>query len=590
MIQFSALTRDRLARMTMLAQVLLPPLVLWLGFADNVETPKRIVGAGLALVLAMLTVADSGRRERLVAAPLTAPLLILAAGSAVAALGSGIPRVAWAGEEGSWMGGATIVTVLVGAALAGAWMTPRLARRLAAGLAAAATLAALYELAQALGWDPVPWNPALKGEYWLFASLGNPVHLANLLLAAFFASFAVWRGSSPAGWILRSVWLLGAAATGERSALVGLAGGGAAAWVGWRAVRHEDRRAGDAPGVVWIIAGLAAAAGLVSRGTRILSGLRLFGARPEIWAGACRLLRARPWLGIGPDLFYTRFPAVATYAFFVAEPPELAGDAVRVRLPGSAHNELFSVGAGLGLVGLGVYLWAVWTAGRSGRGSRLLPAAASIWCIHLVNPPSVSTLTLFWLLAVAASAVRPVPANPARHRGAGWIVSAACVLVLALSPLAAIHTGLAQAHRREAGRLAFLGRPAELGDHLRRWDARAAALHPRQAADDAAAWRVLGNPARARELLEAARAANPENIFYRSALADLRLADGRAGLAESEALLRAELAQAPGVLSLYDDLADVLLREGRTREAALMREQRARLDPMGLFKPKSGKK
>lgn len=579
---------DRLVRIAVPALATLPPLVLWLGFADNVETPKRIVVCGLGLLLACATLLDGGRRRRLAASPLTWPLLGLAGAGLASAVLSGILAVSWAGEEGSWMGAATLAPVLIAAALAGAWMTPGLARRLAAGLAVAATLSVGYELAQAFGLDPVPWNPALKGTYWFFASLGNPVHLANVLLAAFFASFAVWGGTSVTGWSLRALWLMGAAATGERSVLVGAAGGAAAVWWGRRAGRHEDRRAADPQIHGWILAGAAVVAWIAARGSRLVSGLRLFGARPEIWAGACRLLRARPWLGIGPDLFFTRFSSVATYAYFVAEPPEVAGAAVRVRLPGSAHNELISVASGLGLAGLGLYAWALWAAGRSGRGSRLFPAAVSLWCVHQVNPPCITTLALFWLiLAASASGVRAAGRAPVPAAGRGGAASAlVCVLMLAAALVSAVHAGLAQAHRREAGRLAFLGQRAALGDHLRRWDARAAALHPRQAADDAAAWRGLGNPVRAGELLDAAHAANPENIFYGSALADLRLADGRAGFAESESLLRTELAQAPWVLSLLDDLADVLGREGRLQEARELRDKRLRLDPLGLFSPR----
>ena len=71
--------RDRLARCAALACVMLPPLTLWLGFADNIETPKRIVLAGLALVLALATAASAAARDRLARAPLTGPGLGLAA-------------------------------------------------------------------------------------------------------------------------------------------------------------------------------------------------------------------------------------------------------------------------------------------------------------------------------------------------------------------------------------------------------------------------------------------------------------------------------------------------------------------------------
>src|SRR5262249_2754930 len=152
-----------------------------------------------------------------------------------------------------------------------------------------------YELAQALGLDPAPWNPALKGAYWLFASLGNPVHLANILLAAVWASFAAWPAAVWWAWVPRLGWLAGAFATGERSVWLRVFSGATVAAAAGR--ERWWRGTGVAALAVLLLAATIAATG---HGGRAASGLRLAGARPQIWGGALRLARARPWLGIGP--------------------------------------------------------------------------------------------------------------------------------------------------------------------------------------------------------------------------------------------------------------------------------------------------
>jgi hypothetical protein len=324
---------------------------------------------------------------------------------------------------------------------------------------------------------------------------------------------------------------------------------------------------------------------------RLLSGQRLTGARPQIWTGAVRLLRGHPITGVGPDVFYTRFPSVMTYAFFVAEPPVLAGDSVSLRLPGSPHNEPLAIASGLGVVGLGFYVWALVAAARAGHRSALFLAAIAMWCVHLVNPGSVATSMTFWLLLVAAAGPGPGAKAPAWRPGAGrlTVIGGLVAIVMVVALLTTLRACVAQAHRREAGWLVFSGRPAALSDHLTRWDAYAARVHPRYAADDAAQWRQLGDNTRATALLGLARAGNPENMFYDSALADLLLERGKrqhdpAAIAESGRILAADLARAPAALSLYADLAEVADAQGRPREAARLRAERQRLDPLNLFK------
>ena len=71
--------RKKLGEIGAVSLVTLVPLVMWLGFAENVEVPKMIVLEALALALVALALADRDRRRRLARSPLTLPLICLVA-------------------------------------------------------------------------------------------------------------------------------------------------------------------------------------------------------------------------------------------------------------------------------------------------------------------------------------------------------------------------------------------------------------------------------------------------------------------------------------------------------------------------------
>jgi hypothetical protein len=163
------------------------------------------------------------------------------------------------------------------------------------------------------------------------------------------------------------------------------------------------------------------------------------------------------------------------------------------------------------------------------------------------------------MLACAASAAGSV-SRPAPRRGAA--AAALAVVALAACTGTALRLGLAQAERRESGRLAFYGDAAGLVDLERRW---AAPLAERRPPD-------------------------PGNLFVRARDADRRLAEARrrhdpALALEAAALFAAAQGGAPAVLSLLDDRADALEVAGRRAEAARLRQERVRRDPAGVFAP-----
>ncbi len=612
----------RLATVALVATSALIPGVMWLGFADNVSVPKTLVLNSLVLVMAILILVRDDLRVRLAASALTIPLVVLAGSAALSCGLSGAPVVSWAGEGGSWMGASQTGSFALAALVAVVLMSGVSVRKVMTGVLVSASLLLAYALVQRLQLDPFPWNPALKSGYWLFASLGNPVHLGNFLACAFWVSFAVFpRGGVPV-WLFRAALVAGVAATQERSALLALAVAlvvaTAQAFVPvvrerewrWRSFLSSRglRRCGLAALVCVVVAtGVTLLPGPGSeRHDRIGSLVRLTGARPEIWKAAGRLLIADPWFGIGPDMFHSRFLSVAAYEYFVAEPPSIAGDSVHLRLPASAHNEPVSFAVAQGLVGFGVYVWVLLVAFRAGRMSPLLPALTSCWVVHLANPASTATASLFWVLLAAVSVERGI-ARAGRGSGAyggGWVAGGCAVLFLISSLVTSLRTCVVQAHRREVSRLAFFGQELDLRYHLDRWSAYAARMHPQQAHEDASLLRTRWTAStaasaassgavaeRALALWMQARRANPYSVFYLSAQSDFEVALGRRhadveAMKRGEVLIREALVIAPAALSLHDDLAEALTAQGRIGAADRCRSLRDRLDPEGLFAAK----
>ena len=569
------------------ASALLVPLAMWLGFSDGVEFPKQVVFRCLAAVMALAVAANPALRARLLTHPLAVPLACLSLLALVSTALSGSPSVAWAGEEGSWRGSSTLMAVWLGALSASALAQGRLVLKWISAVLVAAALVLVYAFVQAFGADPVPWDPGKRITYWVMATLGNPVHLGNFLACSFFLTFAVMPFRSVPAWLFRFLLLAGVLMTLSRSALLALLAGGAV----WFAFRRRN----SARGTVLLAATPVVVLPFLAQAERIFSLTRLTGARPQIWEAAGRMIADRPLTGVGPDIFYSLFPLFSGYGFYAAEPPAVFGDSVFLRLPGSAHSEIFDTASMLGLPALGIYFWALAVVVRSGRGSILLPALAALWVGNQVNPSSVATSSLFWTLA--AVIVRPQFRGVRTGKRGHLVFSVAVAAALFVAVIPALNLSLAQAYRRESGRLLFMGDRQGALALQGRWWKTAARAHPRQAAQDAALL-SSGSPEeiiRAREMLGHAVESNPLSVFYLSALAELDFDEGRrlrnpGLLKSSEAGFRRALALAPAALSLHDDLARVLDAQGRRGEAEAERKTRREADPKGLFAPRPGGK
>jgi len=598
---------------------------MWTGFADTFGFPKLLVLSGCAFWAASFAAADPVMSRRAAASRLLWPLLALALWGFLSTVfasfaGSGMPD--FAGDDGSWNGALTLIAC---AALALASSADR--RAMGTWLVVSVPVLA-YELAQALSLDPLGWNPGLKSSYWVFSTLGNPAHLGAFLAGIFWLSFAVMpRGGVPA-WLLRVALAAGVVVTQGRSAILALVAGG----VVWLAM-------GGGRTVSMGILGAVPLYTLTTSGSldRLLGLTRLVGARLEIWKGAGRLLRESPLPGRGLDGLHYLFPAAASYAYFIAEPPSVSGAMVSLRLPGSAHNLFVDTAFGTGVVGLGLLFWALVMAFKAGKRSPYLPALVTVLVAALANPLSPPTALLFWMLLVWTAGTRPDgtgpdgtgpagtgpdgtgPAGtgpdrtgpdgtgpdrtgPAGTGGSGgrpaawWGLNALCAMAFIAAIGAWMRVPLVQAHAREAGRLAFLGRTVELEAHLDRWSGFASVRRPGQRLADSSLYRRLweGNPRR-RDLAERAEALleshrRPGDLFATTALAELELALGkslgdRGRLERAEAMAREAVLLAPTVASLQRDLADIVEVRGRKAEAVALRLKAREADPARVFGP-----
>jgi len=573
---------DRLGGVALSALAILVPLVMWLGFADGVEFPKHVVFRGLALVLALAVLLQAEGRIALAKHPLLIPLVLLSLFALTSTVMSGAPIVAWSGEDGSWKGSSTLVSVWLGALCAGALARGRLAQKWSAAILVSAVLILVYEMVQALGMDPVTWDPGRRISYWLMASLGNPVHLGNFLVCAFFISLAVFPGRSVMAWLFRGLILAGILATLSRSAVLSLLVG----LFVWFIMRRKESRG---KGIIMMAAAPAIIIPLLDQIERLFSLTRLIGARPQIWEAALRMSSHYPLKGAGPDLFYSLFPSFAGYSFFSAEPPVVVAESVFLRLPASAHSELFDTMSMLGLPALGLYIWALVVIVNKCRQSQFLPALVALWVGLQVNPSSVANSALFWTMAAIASRSNSLPGKKSARRDAIIAGFMGAVILASMFPVMRLAT--AQSYRRESGRLLFVGDRAGAIDLQSHWGKYAGRIHPRQAFDDAS---VLSSDssadgsARARSMLGYAQAGNPMNMFYVSAAAELDFNQGRKWndrqlLLNSEAGFRRTMIMAPTVLSLHDDLARVLDLLGRKREADAERNIRKAGDVSGVF-------
>jgi O-antigen ligase/tetratricopeptide (TPR) repeat protein len=286
-----------------------------------------------------------------------------------------------------------------------------------------------YELVQLLGRDPFSWNMDVVARP--ISTVGQATSLAQYLtvLAIGAAGIALVVQDSPR--IVRvmllalsAVLMVGAAATGTRSAILGI-GAGAAIVVLATWLRSSSARA-RVLGLVAVVVASAALAILFlvspvgARFAAVVSPqlgdnnddllARLEPAtetRGALYQIAAALVRDRPILGYGPDNFVVGVAKFRT----ASEPPE-----IRQSLATSAHSWVGYAATSGGLIGLaafvGIAALALGLAFRADVHSFALVGAAMLLSFLGTGLTTINEISTDWLFWGAAATIAGVTARP----------------------------------------------------------------------------------------------------------------------------------------------------------------------------------
>lgn len=425
------------------AKVALVPLVFDVAQDMPFVVSKALLSHGLAYVLAatMVGLLIQFRTAFVARSPLHVPVLAFLLVSCASTIFAADPTLALYGTHARMLGLASIVDLVV-FYFAIVLLVRTRRDAIAVGISTlAASLPVLgYELIQVVGQDPFRWS--IESVTRPFSTLGQATALAQYLtvlaLAAFVCGIFVERVPSSVRAILvalSALLLIGSAATGTRSALVGLASGSLVlVLLVWRA--HPSRRARmfSALGATAGVGALAAILLFTPLGARLAAtienppslddeeGLARLepstAGRLALYAIGLDMLRERPLLGYGPDNFTVGVPRYR---------PEAAPELIRQNVVTSAHSWVIHVATSSGLIGLAcfvaVVLLAFGLALRSGLHPGAFAGAAMLSAFlgtGLTTVNELGTEWLFWLsvgvVAASDAAIARSPGSPSALR------------------------------------------------------------------------------------------------------------------------------------------------------------------------------
>ena len=441
------------------AYVLLVPVVFDRGSDWPFVVPRGLLGHGLAFVLAGVIAGlliQFGRR----AIPwswLHVPVLAFLGVNVLATAFAADRYLALYGSHARMLGLATLAswTVLYFAVVACVRERRDVLALGASALASAAVMLG-YEAFQIAGLDPFDWNTnvALRP----ISTNGQPTTLGGYLTVLAMSALAIAVLARPlARWaqallvLATLVLVAGAAATGTRSVLLGMAAGGVAL-----VVVVLVRTAGGRARAIAAIRVLAAAAVLVALVVLAPAGGRIFQTAPQgapppsstpgsapgsapaaeesgtqldlaslevrlvLYRAALDAVLERPLLGYGPDNFIVAF---------TRHRPETGPEEARLSYSTSTHGWIGTVLVGSGVLGFLAFLAMLGTAAVLTLRSRLnavtcasavaVAAFAGAW---VTTVDDVASDWLVWLAAglIAISAGRaPVLASTASEASGG---------------------------------------------------------------------------------------------------------------------------------------------------------------------------
>lgn len=438
-------SRLRLAGVAILcAKVALVPLVFDQGADFAFVVPKALLSHSLAFLLTGVVAGLIVRfgRAFIIGSWLHIPVLAFLGASAAATLVAADLPLALYGTHARMLGLATIAdwVVLYFAAVFLA-RTRWEAIAVVASVFGAAGVVLAYEAIQFAGRDPFRWNVDSASRP--FSTLGNATMLAQYLTALAIGGLALGVSALDSNRLVRAgallafvALLIGAAATGTRSILVGIAAGGLVLVVLIWFVDTSKRARG-----LSLITGLTVAAALAGLFTLTSLGSRSLvvvqtaaseaenedlasrlepssGARVALYTTALEMVRDRPVLGYGPDNFPVGFARFRTDN----EPSE-----IRLSLPSSAHSWVAYIGTGSGLVGLACFVAIGFVALGLTLRSRFHPlalvAAATLAAWAGTGLTTVTEVDTDWVPWLCAGAIAAVTARP-KFSGATSPVSA----------------------------------------------------------------------------------------------------------------------------------------------------------------------
>lgn len=354
------------------AYVALVPLVFDPAADWPFTVPKALLSHVLAYMLAAVMAGLLARfgRDFVVWSWVHVPALAFLAASTLATAFAADDVLALFGTHARMLGLGTIAAwTTLYLAIALLVRTRRETVAVIASALAACGLVLVYELVQALGRDPFVWNVSTVARP--FSSLGQATvmgqYASSLALGALALGLLADRIPRPVrviALLLTGLLLVGAAATGTRSTLIGI-GAGASVLLVLVFISHPSRSARMISLAGAAVASVALAVLLVASplGARLAATFDpppgaepddllarfepSFEVRLSLYRIALDMVRERPILGYGPD----NFAIGVTQYRSEAEPFEIQNS-----LATSAHSWVGYVATGSGLVGLASFV------------------------------------------------------------------------------------------------------------------------------------------------------------------------------------------------------------------------------------------
>lgn len=529
-------------RLALVSSVMLLPMVFWTPFNDCFPLPKLLA---LALFGGLALVAGPWRISPVLfwVIPWGAWTIIMSV------LGPGC-RSWWRPLNDAL---AVVGPVLVAVSASGG--SPALARRISFGLVAAASLIGGYALLQAGGIDLGEWiSPFHKG---VAATIGNPDLLGGMLVFPFALALAGWLENISLIRVIPVALILAAIiATETRAAWLA-----SAVVMFYLAGRHNRRAlagvaaAGLLSACFWLY-GHPAAAGMLASSSAL-------DERLWTWKVAARALRAHPVAGWGTGSFR---------GVFLQEQAEALKTGGSFHYTEFAHLEPLHLWTETGVVGLGLFLWGLFSvlrALRPGRGvlagwAGILADGAMSFPLHV--PP---TAVPAWAVAGAGiTGGRQFRAVPSLRLAAAfsWFF-ALVVLFRSAGSSGWLRTGQALV---QDGR--FLEAQAAFD--------KAALLVP----GDIRPWWYSAIAARNGYLPSRSLAMADRGLVLEPAWAELHLERGLAlkalgRLDGAETAYREAIRFSPGFSHAWNNLGNLLGSEGRLREAEQAQRRAVELAP-----------